>query len=410
MVSQNYLQEYARLTARNGVNVTPGKYVFINCALCAADFGKMVMKECFELGAKDVIINYIDQAANRIRYENADLEMFKALPEWKAEQRNYYAREGCVCIHIIADDPEAYAGVDGAKLMAERLAAKKAYKPFYDIMDKGGVRWTIVAYPSIPWAKKVFPDDSDSKAVDKLWAAIFKTVRIGRGDTVEKWKKHDRLLKRRAKKLNDENFEYLRYRNSLGTDFKVGLAEGHIWKGGSEKCAEGVDYFPNMPTEEIFTMPDCRKAEGRVCSALPLSYQGEIIDKFRLDFKDGKVVDCDAEKGLHALKRLLDTDEGSKSLGEVALIPYDSPISNLGILFYETLFDENASCHLALGECYPDTMKDGEKLSEEELLAKGGNRSANHVDFMIGTADLEIIGIKHDGSEVKVFENGGFVI
>lgn len=410
MVSQTYLKEYARLTAQKGVNVTPGKYVFINCALCAADFGKMVMKECFELGAKDVIINYIDQAANRIRYENADVEMFKEYPEWKAEQRNYYAREGCVCIHIIADDPEAYAGVDGAKLMADKLAAKKAYKPFYDIMDKGGIRWTIVAYPSQVWADKVFPNDRGAKSVDKLWAAIFKAVRIGRGDTAEKWKKHDRALKRRAKKLNDENFEYLRYKNSLGTDFKVGLAEGHIWKGGSEKCADGVDYFPNMPTEEIFTMPDRRKADGKVYSALPLSYQGELIDEFWLDFKDGKVVDCGAKSGLHALKRLLDTDEGSKSLGEVALIPYDSPISNLGVLFYETLFDENASCHLALGECYPDTMKGGETLGEDELFEKGGNKSANHVDFMIGTADLEIIGIKYDGSEVKVFENGGFVI
>ena len=410
MVSQKYLQEYARLTARNGVNVTKGKYVLINCALCAAEFGRMVMKECYDLGAKDVILLYNDEKAARIRYENADIEMFRTLPEWRAEQRNYYAREGCVCIHIIADDPEAFAGLDSAKLTASTLAAKKAFKPFYDIMDKGGIRWTIVAYPSVPWAKKVFPDVSEAKAIDKLWAAIFKTVRIGRGDTVEKWKKHDRLLKRRAKKLNDENFEYLVYRNSLGTDFRVGLAEGHIWKGGSEKCAEGVDYFPNMPTEEIFTMPDCRKAEGKVFSALPLSYQGELIDRFWLEFRDGKVVDCGAEKGLHALKRLLDTDEGSKSLGEVALIPYDSPISNLGILFYETLFDENASCHLALGECYPDTMKDGEKLTEEELLAKGGNRSANHVDFMIGTSDLSIVGIRHDGTEVKVFENGGFCI
>ena len=410
MVSQEYLHEYAKLTAGSGVNVTPGKYVIINCALCAAEFGRMVMKECYDRGAKDVILLYNDEKAARIRYENAALEMFETLPEWRAEQRNYYAREGCVCIHIIADDPEAFAGLDSKKLTASALAAKKAFKPFYDIMDKGGIRWTIVAYPSVPWAKKVFPGETESKAIDKLWNAIFKTVRIGRGDTLKKWAKHDRVLKTRAKKLNDENFEYLHYKNSLGTDFKVGLAEGHIWKGGSEKCAEGVDYFPNMPTEEVFTMPDCHKAEGKVYSALPLSYQGELIEKFWLEFRDGKVVDYGAEKGLHALKRLLETDEGSKSLGEVALIPHDSPISNLGILFYETLFDENASCHLALGECYPDTMKDGEKLTEDELFEKGGNKSANHVDFMIGTADLDIVGIKHDGTEKKVFEKGAFVL
>lgn len=410
MISQAYLKEYARLTANNGVNVSEGKYVIINCALCAAEFGRMVMKECFELGAKDVILNYVDQDAQRLRYEHADLEVFKEYPEWKGESRNFYAREGCVCIHIIADDPEAFAGVDSEKLMANTLAAKKAFKPFYDIMDKGGIRWTIVAYPSLPWARKVFPNDTDAKAIDKLWAAILKTVRIGRGDTVKKWQKHDRVLKRRAAKLNKEKFEYLRYTNSLGTNFTVGLAEGHIWKGGSEKCSEGVDYFPNMPTEEVFTMPDCHKAEGKVFSALPLSYQSELIDGFWLEFHEGKVVDYGAKTGLHALKRLLDTDEGSKRLGEVALIPYDSPISNLGILFYETLFDENASCHLALGSCYPDTMKGGEKLTDEELLEKGGNDSANHVDFMIGTSDLDIVGIKKDGTEVNVFEKGAFVL
>ena len=405
-----YLQEYARLTARNGVNVTPGKYVLLNCSLDAAEFGRMVMEECYKLGAKDVLMLYYDDKAARIRFENASLEVCGNIPDWRAEQRNFYAREGCVAIHIIADDPEAFAGVDSEKMTANTLAAKKAFKPYYDIMDKGGIRWTIVAYPSEVWAKKVFPDETPTKAVEKLWSAIFKSVRIGRGDTVRKWQKHDRILKRRAAKLNQENFAYLHYKNSLGTDFKVGLADRHIWKGGSERCAEGIDYFPNMPTEEIFTMPDCRKAEGRVYSAMPLSYQGELIDKFWLEFKDGQVVDYGAETGLRALKRLLETDEGSKRLGEVALIPYDSPISNLGILFYETLFDENASCHLALGDCYPDTMKGGEKFTKEELLKLGGNDSANHVDFMIGTSDLEITGIRHDGAEVKIFENGNFVI
>ena len=404
------LREYARLTARNGVNVTEGKYVLLQCAIEAAEFGRMVEEECYRLGAKDVIMIYNDQKAARIRLDNADIEQFRSLPEWRAEQRNYYAREGCVCINIISEDPEIFAGAPSDKLMASSLAAHKGYKEFYDIMDKGGLRWTIVAYPCEAWAKKVFPSLTPSKAVAKLWSAIFKTVRIGRGDTVKKWEKHDRLLKRRAAKLNRENFSALHYRNSLGTDLVIGLAEGHIWKGGSERCAEGIDYFPNMPTEEIFTMPDCRRAEGKVYSALPLSYQGELIDNFWLEFKEGRVVDFGAKTGRHALERLLDTDEGSRRLGEAALIPYSSPISQLGILFYNTLFDENASCHLALGECYPDTMKGGEGLGEEEFYARGGNRSANHVDFMIGTADMEITGIRQDGSELVFFQNGEFVI
>lgn len=404
------LREYARIIAALGVNVTSDKYVVLRCALEAAELGRMVQEECFKLGAKDVVMMWEDQRSARTRVDYADIEQFKNVPEWRAESRNYYAREGCVAISIIAEDPDIFAGADSEKMMASTLAARKAFKEFYKIMDEGKLRWTIAAYPNVAWATKVFPNDTPANAVKKLWAAIFKTVRIGRGDPVKKWKKHDRMLKRRAKALNTEKFVSLKYKNSLGTDFTVGLAEGHIWKGGSEKCKNKVSYFPNMPTEEIFTMPDCRVAAGRVYSAMPLSYQGELIDKFWLEFKDGKVVNHGAEIGLRALDRLLDTDEGSRRLGEVALIPYDSPISNLGILFYNTLFDENASCHLALGTCYPDTMKGGEKLSEEDLLARGGNRSANHVDFMIGTADMEIIGIKADGSEVKVFEKGNFVI
>jgi aminopeptidase len=415
MTFNEKLREYARLTAQNGVNVTEGKYVLLNCDIEAAEFGRMVEEECFNLGAKDVIMIYTDQKAARIRYERADISQFENIPAWRAEQRNYYAREGCVSINIIAEDPEAFAGVPSNKLMANSLAAHKAFKEYYEIMERGGLRWTIVAYPCREWAAKIFPGVPESEAIEKLWDAIFESVRISdknpdKRDTVQKWRDHDKLLKKRAETLNRERFSALHLKNSLGTDFTIGLADGHIWKGGSDCSTDGVEYFPNMPTEEIFTMPDCRRAEGVVYSALPLSYQGELIDGFWLEFKDGAVVSYGARVGEHALKRLLETDEGSKRLGEIALIPYDSPISNLGILFYNTLFDENASCHLALGKCYPDTMEGGEKLSEEELHKKGGNKSANHVDFMIGTSDMEITGIKSDGSEAKVFVNGGFVI
>ncbi len=409
MAFKEQLQAYARLTVRQGVNVSEGIYTIIRCPIIAADFGRMVMEEAYKAGAKDVIMLFEDDKTARIRYENAALSQFEEIPAWKAEQRNYYAREGTTIINIIAEDPEAFDGVDSAKLLANVKATKKALKEFYDIMDAGKLRWTIVAYPCAPWARKVFPGETDAVAIKKLWAAIFQTVRITRGDPVKKWEKHDRLLKRRAKKLNSYAFTALEYKNSLGTDFTVGLPKGHIWYGGSETDVDGYKYFPNMPTEEIFTLPHCMQANGTVVASMPLSYQGCLIDGFRLTFRDGVVIEHSAQKGEEALTRLLNTDEGSRRLGEVALIPYNSPIRAMDILFYNTLFDENASCHLALGSCYPNTLKGGELLSEDDLYAKGGNRSVNHVDFMIGTADMTITGITKTGERIPVFENGNFV-
>lgn len=409
MAFDDKLREYARLTVRQGVNVSEGIYVIVRCPIIAADFGRMVMEEAFACGAKDVIMQYSDTAASRIRYENAALAQFETVPAWQAEQSNYYAREGTVAISIIAEDPEAFAGVDGEKLLASAKARRAALKEFYDIMDAGNLRWTVVAYPCAAWARKIFPDVTDAQAIRLLWDAIFKSVRITRGDTVKKWEKHDRILKRRAGKLNKYAFTALQFKNSLGTDFRVGLPEHHIWFGGSETSNDGYVYFPNMPTEEIFTMPHCMQAEGTVVSSMPLSYQGCLIENFTLTFRDGRVIEHHAEVGEDALTRLLDTDEGSRRLGEVALIPYDSPIRAQNILFYNTLFDENASCHLALGRCYPNTVKGGELLSEDALFARGGNHSVNHVDFMIGTKDMTVIGITKTGEQITVFENGNFV-
>lgn len=410
MAFSEKLREYARLTVRQGVNITEGIYVLVRCPIIAAEFGRMIMEEAFACGAKDVIMLYSDAKASRIRLENAALAQFETMPEWQAEQSNYYARQGTVVISILADDPEAFAGVDGAKLLASAKASHKGLKEFYDIMDRGDLRWTVVAYPSVPWAKKVFPDVSDTRAVQLLWNAIFKSVRITRGDAVRKWMKHDRILKRRAAVLNRHAFASLHFKNSLGTDFTVGLPDNHIWFGGSESSNDGNVYFPNMPTEELFTMPHCMKAEGTVVSSMPLSYQGSLIEEFSLVFREGRVVAHHAKRGEDALTRLLDTDEGSRRLGEVALIPYDSPIREQNILFYNTLFDENASCHLAFGKCYPNTVKGGELLSEEELYALGGNHSVNHIDFMFGTADMTVVGITQSGDRIPVFENGNFVI
>lgn len=415
MAFQDQLQEYARLTVKEGVCVTSGIYVLIRCPVIAADFGRMVMEEAFRSGAKDVIMLYSDEKTARVRYEHAALSQFETYPAWQAEQSNFYAREGTVCISIVAEDPEAFTGIDGQKLLANTKARRTALKEFYDTIDAGNLRWTIVAYPCIPWAKKVFPGETDEAAVEKLWNAIFETVRITEDasgalcDTVQKWKQHDKILKDRAAKLNQYAFASLHYKNSLGTDFRIGLPKNHIWYGGSETSGDGYVYFPNMPTEEIFTMPHRLMADGVLCASMPLSYQGCLIEDFSLTFMDGHVVSHRARVGEDALTRLLDTDEGSRRLGEVALIPYDSPIRAQNILYYNTLFDENASCHFALGDCYPNTLKGGELLPEAELEALGGNHSVNHVDFMIGTADLTVIGTTHDGQQIPVFENGNFV-
>ena len=331
------------------------------------------------------------------------------IPDWFKEMRTYYARKGGAFISIAGGDPEAFKGIDGMKMLSFSRAMNKASEEFYDLMDQSVFPWCIVGYPSEAWAKKIFPSDKPSVAVDKLFKAIFNAVRIGRGDTAKKWRRHDRVLKRRAKILNEYNFKELHFKNGLGTDLHVGLVENHIWQGGSDKTNKKIKYMPNMPTEEIFTMPDMNNVNGVVYSSMPLSYQGNLIEDFSLTFKDGEAIAHTAKSGNEVLARLLETDEGAKRLGEVALIPYDSPISNMKILFYNTLFDENASCHLALGSSYASTIKGGEKMSKEEAKANGSNDSGVHVDFMFGTADMSVTGVTHDGEEITVFENGNFV-
>ena len=408
MKYEKQLKEYARLIAKVGVNVQPGQYVTINSSIEAADFARLIQEASFESGAKDVMINFRDQKSERTRFINADAETLSDVPDWLKEMRAFYARKGGAFISIAGGDPEAFKGVDGAKMLAFSRAMNKASEEFHELMDKAVFPWCVVAYPSFAWAKKMFPDDKPAVAVDKLYKAIFKAVRIGRGDTAKKWRAHDRVLKRRAKILNEYNFRELHFKNGLGTDLHVGLVEGHIWQGGSDKTNKKVKYMPNMPTEEIFTMPDMNNVNGVVFSSLPLSLRGNLVENFSLTFKDGAVISHKAEKGEEALSRLLETDEGAKRLGEVALIPYDSPISNMGLLFYNTLFDENASCHLALGSSYASTIKGGEKMSKEEAKAHGSNDSGVHVDFMFGTSDMSITGITHDNKEIKVFENGNF--
>ncbi|WMJ24143.1 aminopeptidase [Paludicola sp. MB14-C6] len=410
MSFQDKLQKYAELVARLGVNIQKDQELVIRAPIECAEFARAVAESAYKLGAKEVIVHYKDEKLMRMKYLNAPLEVFESYPDWVGESENYYAKRGAAFVMIAATDPEIFKGVDSAKLAASTKAGHIALKPFNDLRDLNKICWNIVSVPTPAWAKKVFPDCDEQTAVEKLWEAIFKAVRIDQPNPVQAWEDHKRTLFTKSQYLNEKQFASLHFKNSLGTDITVGMPENYIFEGGGDITSDGVYYFPNMPTEEVFSMPHKDKVNGTVVSSMPLNYQGTLISEFSLTFKDGVVVDYSAKEGYEALKRLLDTDEGAKMLGEVALVPYKSPISDMGILFYNTLFDENASCHFALGSAYPSCIKDGVGLSKEDLKKRGGNDSITHVDFMFGTSDMKIVATEKDGNEVTIFENGNWAI
>lgn len=405
-INEARIREYARLLARIGVNVQPGQEIVINCPAEHFEFGRLVAEEAYAAGAREVIMRWNDPGTSRLDYLYAAKEALSEVPEWKAESYNYYARRGAGQISISGSDPEAYKGVEHGRMQLRETAMDQATAEYYRRLMASENPWTVGAVPQKKWAAKVFPELTEEAAMTQLWELILKSVRIDGGDAVAAWQRHDRFLKEKCRMLNEYAFAKLHYKNSIGTDFTVGLVKGHIWEGGSETAGTGAVFEANMPTEEIFTMPDCRIAEGTLVSAMPLSCRGNLIRDFHLTFHEGQVVDYGAREGQETLKSVLETDEGSKRLGEVAIVPYDSPISQMNTLFYNTLFDENASCHFALGRCYPTTIAGGAAMSEEELGQAGGNFSINHVDFMVGTADLCITGIRENGEELLIFENG----
>lgn len=407
MTFEEKKETYAKLLVKAGVHVRPGQRVIVECPIEAYEFGRLVVKAAYEEGAKVVVQEYVDYETLRLSLDHSPMEVFEHFPEWKALEKNTYAKTDAAFIHLVGFDPDAMKGADMNKFSAYIKAAHEAMKEYYKMQSSMGFKWNVSAVPTKAWAVKVFPGENPDVAVTRLWNAIFACVRIGDGDPFERWMAHADDLAARGKQLTEWQFDSLHYTNSLGTDFTVGLVKNHRWEGGADiDKADGGRFFANMPTEEVFTMPHRLRADGVLKSALPLSYRGNLIDEFSLTFKDGAVVDYDAKKGKEALKSLLETDEGSRRLGEVALVPYPAPVSEQGILFLETLFDENAACHFALGACYETNVEGGADLSEEELRALGGNKSAEHVDFMVGTADLKVTGKTADGREITVFENG----
>lgn len=404
------LQKYADLILRTGLNLRKDQILLINSPIECAPVTRVISETAYRLGAKDVVIVWKDELFSKIRFTYAPDDVFDEFPDWQKEMYMSYLRQGAAFLSIAANDPELMKDVDPVRMMKAQTASSIALKEYRESLMSNQNAWCVISVPTASWAKKVFPGLEEAKAVEKLWEAIFKAVRVDQADPVEAWKTHKFNLKQRMNFLNAQGFKSLHYRNSLGTDLTIELPEAHLWLGGSEFTPDETEFIANIPTEEIFTLPKKTGVNGKVVSSRPLNYNGHLIDNFSLTFKEGRIIEFNAEKGYETLKSIIETDDGSHYLGEVALVPYDSPISNSKILFYNTLFDENASCHLAIGKAYPVCLKNSGSLNIEELEAAGVNDSLLHEDFMIGTADLEISGINKFDQIVSIFKQGNFVI
>lgn len=407
-MNKSFLIKYASLAVNIGVNIQKDNILVISSPIETAEFARLITEEAYKSGAKDVIVHYGDQKLTKIKLENSSLETISNIPEWQAESYNYYARQEACFISISASDPDGLKGVPVEKIGASQKARTSALKEYFDNSMSNKCRWCVLSVPTLSWAKKVFPKVSDDEAMESLWDVIFKTVRVDNENPVNAWKKHNAYLEEKIKFMNNNNFKSVHLKSANGTDLNIELPEGHIWAGGSEGDVNGIPFNANIPTEEVFTLPKKTGVNGIVYSSKPLSYGGNLIDNFSITFKDGKAIDFTAETGYDVLKQMLESDEGAKYLGEVAFVPYNSPISNSKLIFFNTLFDENAACHLAFGRAYESCVKDADKYSEEELEKIGVNNSVIHVDFMIGTSDLEITGINKNGEAIQIFSNGNW--
>lgn len=408
-MNSEMLKKYAELVVKTGINLQEKQQLFINSPIECADFARMIAEKAYEAGAINVIVDYNDEKLSLIKYNKATMESFEKEPKYLALAREQLIKEKTGFVSIAASDPELLSGVDPNKISTQVKTISRTMKKASAAMMSNEVPWCVVSVPTKGWAKKVFPDLSEADAVEKLWESIFSIVRADKESPASAWEEHLSKLENRRNYLNEKNFKYLYYK-SEGTDLVVELPEGHEWLAGAEYSKDGVRFVANMPTEEVFTLPKRDGVNGCVTSKKPLNYGGNLIDNFKLTFKDGKIVDFSAEKGEEILKGLLDTDEGARYLGEVALVGYNSPISNSKLIFFNTLFDENASCHFAFGKAYPSCLKGSDNMSEKELIEKGVNDSLTHIDFMVGSAELEIIGETANGEKVQVFKNGDWVI
>lgn len=404
------LQQYAELLVKVGMNVQPKQPVFIRSSVETLELTHLIVEEAYHCGASDVRVVYSDPTLKRLKFENESVEHFAnhEIKSYDVEARMDYVKRGAANLALISEDPDLMDGIDSQKLQAFQQQNARAFKGYMESVQKNQFPWVVAAFPSKAWAKRVYPELSVEEAYIKFIDEVFDIVRIDGNDPVENWRQHIANLSVYAQKLQQKNYHALHY-VSEGTDLTVGLAKNHIWEDATSYVnGKEQAFIANIPTEEVFTAPDRNRVDGYVTNKLPLSYNGTIIDQFKLMFKDGEIIDFSAGKGEAVLKDLINTDEGSRRLGEVALVPDDSPISNRNTIFYNTLFDENAACHLAIGSAYAFNIQGGTEMTVEEKIASGLNDSNVHVDFMIGSSDLTIYGIFEDGSKELVFENGNW--
>lgn len=405
------LREYARLLVEVGVNLERGQTLILSSPVACADFARLCVSAAYDAGAGEVVMNWTDDYVTRERFLRASDESFDAVRAWRKAFFTDYAASGAAYLALTAEDPETLAGVSPDRLVRAQRTSSVEREEFDRLQMANAFQWCIGGVPAAPWAKKVFPARGEQEAIAALWDAILATVRVtGDGSAPERWRSHLALLGARREKLNALHLKSLHYTNSLGTDLTVELPEGHLWAAGNSETPGGRGFVANMPTEELFTAPKKAGVNGTVCASLPLVNNGSIIEGIRLTLREGRIVEAHADVGEDVLAAALAVDEGARYLGEAALVPYSSPIRRSGLLFYNTLYDENASCHFAFGEAYPECIAGGEKMSREELEARGLNRSLTHVDFMVGTADLSITGLTADGREVAIFRSGEFAL
>lgn len=403
------LNEYAQVLVNIGLQIKKGDTVIIESPVDCAVFARICTEKAYLSGAKEVIVYWNDDFVTRQKFLRADDDVFDSVPEFITHLRNDYALAKASFLFIDSSDPNLLSGVENGRILRNAKARCKAFKPFITCESNNEMPWCIAAVPEIQWAKTVFPNLEEASAIAKLWEAIFEAVRInGDEKAVARWKNHTATLQKRAELLNRYHFKSLHYKNSLGTDLQIELPDEHIWSTGESVCEGKGNFVANIPTEEVFTSPQKYGVNGIVFASKPLSHSGNLIKDFYFKVEKGKITEAHAKEGEKILSDALSVDEGASYFGEVALIPFDSPISNQNILYFNTLFDENASCHFAFGNSFPECFKDGTKMTDEELMQKGLNISDTHVDFMVGTPDLEISGTTKDGEIIPVFKNGNF--
>lgn len=408
MITKKQLAKFAEIAVRIGANLQPGQELVLSAPVECAEFARLIVKEAYKAGGKRVTVKWGDDIIARTIMEEESIESLTEHPQWTIDRAHYEVDTRVAFLFVAASDPMLYEGIDDDKLTQFMRSRMKTFKFSSEARAGNHCRWTIVSVPTKKWAQRMFPKDSASVAVSKLWDGIIKAMRLDTPDPVKAWQDHIAILEHRADFLNKNEFEYIEMKSKNGTDIKVGLAVDHFWMAAGEIAKDGLPFTANMPTEEIFSCPHRDKVDGIVHSAMPLCHMGNIIDEFWMKFEKGAVVDYGAKKGYDVLKNALETDEGSLHIGEIALIGKNSPIATQHLLYYNTLFDENASCHLALGAAYPTNIKGD--LTPERKKEVGFNESLNHIDFMIGTEDMDIWGIKKDGTKVRLFKNGDWVI